>query len=126
MKQNRGFVHPAMPERLVRFFPSTVLLQHATLTPNSVGERTKTWSTVHTCKGRFAQGALNQPRSGDVPTIYSSHRAQLLGAYDDVRPDTWRAVIDNVGYDIVSVDWAEGMFTLLEMNQTSPVPVTAG
>jgi hypothetical protein len=79
-----------------------------------------TWTVKHSAKGRFANSALTQPNLSGVPQIVSTHRAMLIGDFHDVRPDTWRARIDGLDFDITSIDWAEGMFTLLEMQVRTP------
>jgi hypothetical protein len=127
---DRSFTDPRLADRLgKKFFPSTCQLQLAIQDQNNVGEEVDTWETKYTAACRFSAGQLVQANSrqttSSVTTIFATHQAILVGSFADVRPDTWRAVIDGVIYDIKSVDWAEGLFTQLAMNQQSPVAVNA-
>jgi len=121
-------VDPRLASRLGdRFFPDIVALQEGTTTQDSVGEPIITWVTKHTVKCRFAlepvvQGSRRSSES--APVIFGTHRAMLVGEFQDVRPDTWQALINGVPYDIKAVDWNEG-FTSLVMDQQIPVAVNA-
>lgn len=105
MSNQLGIVHPDLMNALSEFYPETCAIEEATESRNSMGEVTRSWSTL-SGHGSIPCAVTTLRRPGEVRTdeqnyVQADYRIALAGNY--AVTEDHRAVVGSVTYNILRV-----------------------